>query len=153
MNRIIRDGIVIGSIAGVISGLALVIAGLRENNSAAAPTNAVSHWLWRGRAFTKDEASFKYTVVGYAIHHAMSIFWGTIHAAIHRPSEKAESRAKLLADGAITAAAACTVDYTITPKRLTPGFEHRLSKPALFGVYAAFGAGVAIACWILSDKK
>jgi hypothetical protein len=50
-----------------------------------------------------------------------------------------------VADAALVAGLACLVDYTITPPRFTPGFEKRLSKPALAAVYAAFGAGLAAA--------
>jgi hypothetical protein len=39
---------------------------------------------------------------------------------------------------------AAAVDYTITPKRLTPGFEKRLPIPSLAVVYAAFGVGLAL---------
>ena len=153
MNKLIHDGIWIGSTAGILSGLALLIFGARENGSAFAPTNAVSHWLWRGRAFWKDDFSAKYSVLGYLIHHTMSIFWGTIHAAVHGQGKDAGQPAQALARGAATAAAACFVDYQLTPKRLTPGFEHRLSKPALTGVYIAFGAGLALACIALAKKR
>ena len=44
-----------------------------------------------------------------------------------------------------TAAVACTIDYTITPHRLTPGFELRLSRPAMAVGYLAFGLGIAFA--------
>jgi hypothetical protein len=39
---------------------------------------------------------------------------------------------------------ACFVDYRMTPERLTPGFEHRLSSRALLGVYACFAVGLAL---------
>jgi hypothetical protein len=32
----------------------------------------------------------------------------------------------------------------MTPERLTPGFEHRLSTRALLGVYACFAIGLAL---------
>jgi hypothetical protein len=39
---------------------------------------------------------------------------------------------------------ACFVDYQLTPQRLTPGFEHRLSSRAMLAVYACFAVGLAI---------
>jgi hypothetical protein len=56
----------------------------------------------------------------------------------HRPTTA-------LATGAAVATLAATVDYTITPKRLTPGFEARLPVPSLVAVYAAFAIGLALA--------
>jgi hypothetical protein len=34
-------------------------------------------------------------------------------------------------------------DYYVVPKRVTRGFEKRLSDPALFGVYAALALSLA----------
>ena len=39
--------------------------------------------------------------------------------------------------------AAYVVDFNLTPRRLTPGFEKRLSKRGLFIVYATFALGLA----------
>jgi hypothetical protein len=50
-----------------------------------------------------------------------------------------------VAAGLGTAAVACAIDYTLTPKRLTPGFELRLSRPALAVGFVAFGLGMAAA--------
>lgn len=43
-----------------------------------------------------------------------------------------------------TALARRVVDYTITPRRLTPGFGKRLPASALVVVYAAFALGLAL---------
>jgi hypothetical protein len=153
MNKLLIDGFLMGTSASLLSAIALIAFGARENGSAYAPTNAVSHWLWRGRAFRKNGFSFKYTVIGYAIHHSMSVFWGVIHAALHVRDKRKGDPVIAITQGLTTAAVACAVDYQITPKRLTPGFEHRLSKPALAGVYIAFGAGLAFACIALSKRQ
>jgi hypothetical protein len=152
MKKLLLDGIVIGSAASILSSCALLLLGRRENGSACAPTNAISHWLWRDRAFRKNGFSLRYTVAGYLIHHAMSIFWGTIHAGVHARRKTAASPGAALAAGMTTSAVACFVDYRLTPKRLRPGFEERLSTPAMAGVYLAFGAGLAIASIVLARK-
>jgi hypothetical protein len=153
MNKLLIDGILMGSAASLLSATALVALGARENKSGSAPINAISHWVWRGRAFRKNEFSLKYTVLGYLIHHSMSILWGVLHAALHGRDKKAGEPCHAITRGMTTAAVACAVDYQITPKRLTPGFEHRLSKPAMTGVYIAFGAGLALACIALAKKR
>ena len=40
-------------------------------------------------------------------------------------------------------AVACFTDYPLTPRRLHPGYEMRLSTPSLALVYGAFGLGLA----------
>ena len=43
----------------------------------------------------------------------------------------------------VTATAAYTVDLHVSPKRLRPGFENRLSNRSLFLVYGTFALGLA----------
>lgn len=140
----IRDGAVSGSVASVLSTVALGERGQQENGSPYAPTNAISHWFWGDRAARHDEPSARYTAVGYAIHHASSTLWAVVYEKWF--GEKGERREILptLAGGAAVAALACFVDYKMTPRRLQPGFEKRLSTPALFLVYASFGAGLTL---------
>ncbi|MFC0134828.1 hypothetical protein [Massilia eurypsychrophila] len=52
--------------------------------------------------------------------------------------------APTLAAATATSALACFTDYQLTPQRLKPGYEKRLSKPALAVVYGAFAAGLAV---------
>ena len=48
-----------------------------------------------------------------------------------------------LAASAAASAVACFTDYQLTPKRLPPGYEKRLSRPALALVYGTFAVGLA----------
>jgi hypothetical protein len=45
--------------------------------------------------------------------------------------------------GVAVAGLACFVDYKMTPHRLQPGFEKRLSTPSLFLAYGVFGVALA----------
>ena len=128
-----------GSLASVVSTIALLLGGKADAGKAAAPVNAISHWLWGDRAFRRREVNCRNTLLGYAIHHAMSVFWALAFEASRswtpqRPATRALGTATL----------ACLVDYTITPRRFTPGFEKRLSIPSIAFVYLAFGAGLVI---------
>ena len=49
----------------------------------------------------------------------------------------------LLRDAAAVSAFAALVDYTVTPKRFTPGWEFVLSKRSMAVAYAAMAAGLA----------
>lgn len=74
-RRAIRRALVSGSSASILSTTALMVGGQRDAATAFAPVNAISHWLWKDRAIRQDEPSPRYTLVGYGIHHAMSILW------------------------------------------------------------------------------
>jgi hypothetical protein len=82
--------------------------------------------------------------LGYAIHHATATFWAAIHERMFGSSQQPRPVGRRLAEGAVTAALACLIDYTVTPHRLRPGFEKHLHKPSLFAVYLAFGVGLAL---------
>lgn len=140
----IKRGLVGGSVASVLSTAALAALGKREAGSPYAPTNATSHWFFGDKAALQDRPTAKYTLTGYAIHHGSSLFWAVL---VERLAGKLLDRKKPLTTlevGAAAAAVACFVDYKMTPERLHPGYEKRLSKPSLAVVYGVFGVGLAL---------
>ena len=151
--RALREGCVAGSVASVASAAVLAWCGRCEDRHAAAPINAVSHWLWDREAFRADEPSVRHTLTGYVVHHGASIFWGTVHAAAWGMQERNKRPGAALAGAAGVAALACFVDFQLTPRRLTPGFEQRLSKHSLALVYASFGLGLAVGSMALSRPR
>jgi hypothetical protein len=141
----LREGAISGSVASVLSAAFLALAGHREcRHHPAAPVNAISHWIWDEPAFRADGASARHTLAGYAIHHAASVWWGVWHAKAWGTRAAAKRPLPALAGAAAAAAVACFVDYRMTPERLRPGFEHRLSTASLLGVYASFALGLAL---------
>ena len=141
----LREGAVSGSVAGILSTVALAIAGLRQNGACAAPVNAISHWVWDRPALQEDGTSARHTLTGYLIHHGASIWWGTLHARAWGARAQAKRPGPALIGATAAAAVACFVDYKLTPERLTPGFEHRLSTGAMLAVYGSFALGLALA--------
>lgn len=143
-SEAIQDGAVSGSVASVLSTAVLGTAGKVENDTPYAPTNAISHWVWGDRAALQNDPSLRYTGLGYTIHHLSATLWATVYEKWF--GEKAERKELLpaLAGAAAVAGLACFVDYRLTPKRLQPGFEKRLSTPSMFLVYASFGAALAL---------
>ena len=150
-KQALREGAVSGSIASVLSSAYLAWTGHRRG-ATAAPLNAVSHWFFGDRALVRDEPSWLYTLSGYVTHHGAAIFWGVLHAKFWgaKPAHKAPLPA--LAGAAGASAIACFVDYQLTPKRLTPGFEHRLAKPELANVYVCFAVGLAIGTLLMRRR-
>ncbi|MBK6008889.1 hypothetical protein JJB11_22560 [Ramlibacter ginsenosidimutans] len=147
-----REGLVSGSLASLFSAAYLAAAGWRRGH-AAAPINAVSHWVMGDRSFGQDRPSVVYTATGYLTHHLASLFWAVLHAKAWgtRPEAKKPVGAAL---GAVAASSiACFVDYELTPKRLTPGFEHRLAKPEMTAVYAFFALGLMAGSLLMKPKR
>ena len=147
-----REGAVSGSLASVLSAAYLAWAGQRRGQPAA-PVNAVSHWIFGDRALHEDEPSLMHTLGGYLIHHTASIFWGVLHAKAWGAREQAKDPIPAVAGAGTAASVACFVDYQLTPKRLTPGFEHRLGRPEMANVYAFFALGIAIGSLVMKKRR
>ena len=138
-KRAVREGAIAGSCASVLSALALLWAGRRQARAAITPVNAVSHWIWGDPALREHRPRLSHTLPGYAIHHGASVFWATASAAARDAARCAPEASWPAAcrRAAATSAVACWVDFQLTPRRFTPGFEHHLGHGALAGVYLA----------------
>ncbi|XYI35756.1 Lipoprotein [Cupriavidus oxalaticus] len=141
---ILRRAAVSGACASLLSSGMLACGGTIDCGSAFAPVNAVSHWIWGERALHANRPSVRHTVLGYVIHHAMSVFWAVFYetAVARHPARGALGTLAL--GGLGVAGLACLVDLKCTPHRLTPGFERRLSPPMLTLVYLAFGLALPL---------
>ncbi|AKJ27847.1 hypothetical protein [Caldimonas brevitalea] len=142
-----------GSVASVVSGVALALCGRAEGEAPLAPVNAPSHWVWGDEALRHDGASARYTATGYLIHHLSSVWWAAAYErwAPSRRSPTASS-AVALRDAAAVAALAAWVDLRVAPRRFTPGFERRLSAPSLWLVYGSFAAGLLLAAKLMGPR-
>lgn len=150
LNNALREGVVAGTLAGVLSAAVLAVMGRRETGHAAAPINAVSHWVWQPEALHANEPSLRHTGTGFATHHAASVLWATLYALAR---QKLRPGSPPTVAGAITTSAvAAVVDFKMTPERFTPGFEHRLSTSALVGVYAALALGTYLGAKAVWDR-
>jgi hypothetical protein len=151
-KQALREGAVSGSLASLLSAGYLAFAGNR-NDEPAAPLNAVSHWFFGNRALREPDPSALYTATGYLVHHAASVFWGVIHAKAWGGRREAKQPLPALAGAVAAASVASFVDYQLTPKRLTPGFEHRLGRPEMVNVYACFALGLAIGSMLMKSRR
>jgi hypothetical protein len=150
-----RDALVSGSAASVMSTAVLMTCGEAETGHPLAPTNAVSHWYWGERAKRADRFSWRHTVLGFVTHHGASVFWALLYERLFGARRIDAPPARAMADAAAVAALACFVDYRLTPRRLMPGYEARLSRRSLLAVYVAFAAGLALggAALALADDR
>jgi hypothetical protein len=147
-----RDGAVSGSIASLLSTAALTVWGKRETGSPFAPTNAISHWIWGDPAAVRDEANKQHTLVGYAIHHGASTLWAVLYEKWFGELAQQEHIGAAALGAAAVSGLACFVDYQMTPRRLRPGYEMRLSRTALFWVYAGVGMGFLLSSALHTRK-
>ena len=137
-----RSVLASGTLATATSATALALVAVREGKGAAQPLNATSHWLYGREAAKFPRADVDHTPIGFATHYAATIFWATAFEAwLALRGRRGASAAALGAVG--VAALAAAVDYTITPKRFTPGWEFVLSKRAMALAYAAMAIGLA----------
>jgi hypothetical protein len=177
-GRVLRNSVISGASASLLSTAVLALRGQREAGSPFAPTNAVSHWLWGERAARADKPSLRHTLLGYLTHHASAMVWALVYEKWARPPRRraplryhvgpgdvvvpviptvsptllssipaagiAAEWLPVLGQAAAVSALAFFVDYQLTPERLQPGFDKRLSRPSMAMVYAAFGLGLAL---------
>lgn len=141
-----------GAAASLLSAAALAVCGKLEGKRAAGPINGPSQWLWGRRAAHAQRASARHTLVGYAIHHLASTGWALLFERWRRRGGT-PTVARDVGAAAATAAAACFVDYKLTPKRLQPGFEVQLSKPSMAAVYGMFALGLALAATVTRRRR
>jgi hypothetical protein len=138
-----QNSLASGTVASVASTISLSMLGKAELDRSAAPVNGPSQWIWGRHAPYQNRFSLRYTIVGYLIHHAASVFWALWYERLRQRLPVAKNAAAELAPAVAIAAAAYIVDFHLTPQRLTPGFEHRLSKRSLLTVYGTFALGLA----------
>lgn len=133
-----------GLVSSLLSMAALALRGKAEAGSAAAPFNAISHWLYGARALRLDTADIRHTALGAVVHAGSSMFWATVYEEAICQRDPPPTPARLVAGAAGVATLAAVTDFALVPERLTPGFEHRLSKRSLVLTYALFAAGLAL---------
>jgi hypothetical protein len=66
-------------------------------------------------------------------------------------ARRATQAGDALVPAATTSALACFVDFQLTPRRLTPGFERQLSRKSLAVAYVAFALGLAAGAAVQSN--
>jgi hypothetical protein len=142
-----------GAAASLLSAAVLALAGYLENRSAAGPLNGPSQWVFGRWAAYLRRPSLRYTLTGILIHHLSATGWALLHERLLGRGKVTQTPAQRLGRAAATAAVANVVDFQLTPKRLTPGFEHQLSRKSLLVVYAAFAVGLALWGASMTDRQ
>ena len=138
--NLIRRSLASG-LSGALASTAVLAAVARlEGQGATQPLNATSHWLRGAAAARRPGVDIAHTGVGVGTHIAATVFWASFFEMwmFDRPTR---DHAKVAARAATVGALAAVVDYTVTPRRFTPGWELVLSKRSMALVYVAMAAG------------
>ncbi len=138
----LRAAMISGAAGSAASSLALGLLARAEGHGMLQPVNATSHWLHGEPAASIRRADLAHTGVGYATHHAATVFWAVFLEwwLGRRPPLSA---AALLGSAAAMSAIAAVVDYKATPRRFTPGWEFVLSRTSMTAAYGAMALGLA----------
>jgi hypothetical protein len=145
------SALISGTVASVALAAALALLAKRERKGALQPVNATSHWMHGDKAAKVRDANLSHTGVGLATHHAATTFWAFIFEnwlATQRP----RTPMLMLRDASAMTAVAAIVDYRLTPKRFTPGWENVLTPRSIGLAYVAMAVGLAAGA-ILSRRS
>ncbi|WP_419730006.1 hypothetical protein [Lichenicola sp.] len=142
----LRRALVSGTVASVTSSIALAVMARIDKKGMLQPVNATSHWRNGEQAASVKRADYTHTVVGYATHHAATMFWAVLFER-WIGSRPPGSFPAMLRDAAAMSALAAAIDYGLTPRPLTPGWESVLSGRAMAVGYGALAIGLAAGAW------
>jgi len=133
-----------GTIAGVATTVTAVLCGMIEENKPLAPLNAVSHIVWGETAAHQDNLSAKFTATGLALNTIAVTLWAGVFEWIQSRAVEKPDLTQSLINGAAVSGLAFMTDYYLVPKRLTPGFEKRLSNASLLAIYSTLALDLAL---------
>ncbi|QHO71412.1 hypothetical protein ACH79_01005 [Bradyrhizobium sp. CCBAU 051011] len=151
-SELLLSTVITGSIASAVSTATLAALAKAEGKPPMRPTNSTSHWLHGESAGRFDQVDLAHTGVGLATHHASALFWALPFEA-WLASHPPRSASGLVRDAAVMSAIAAVVDYGITPKRLTPGWELSLSKKSMVGAFASLAVGLAAGAMVSQQLR
>jgi len=143
-QRAVRSAAVSGAIAAGTTSAYVAAAGARDTGSAIAPINATSHIAWGESAGDVETVDARHTLLGAALNLGACVFWASFYERFFgRAADRGDVGTALLGGG-LVAAAAYVTDYHVVPKRLTPGWETRISQPSLFAAYAVLALSLPL---------
>ena len=147
----LQDALVAGSIVAAVTIAAVALRGRQDSGSAVAPINASSHVVYGPEAGDVDVADFKHTLPGLAINAGASVFWAAVYERLFGDADDRGGVGKALLGGGAVAGLAYLLDYHLLPKRLTPGWEERVSGRSLAMIFGAMALTLPV--WSLLRRR
>jgi len=128
---------------------ALFALSKKDTGHPAAALNATSHILWGNDATQHDAWDVRHTLAGVLLNAGAMGAWSLVQGLLPAP----HSLFTAARNGATVTALAYATDYHLVPKRLTPGFEQRLSRKSLLTSYAVLAAALTAAGYVLRRRE
>lgn len=150
MSPWIKDTLATGAVATTATNGALAVLGKLENGRSLGPINAVSHIIWGKEAIKANGFDARHTLLGSLLNAVALTGWAGVHELL-MPRHRRPSAQRALLSGAAVSSLAYITDFHVVPKRLTPGFEEKISRKGLLAVYAVLA--VALAAGSLSRNR
>ncbi len=141
LPRLATDVIVGGTIAGAATTLAAAAIGQARDRRPYGPINATSHIVWGERAARASRADLAHTAPGLALNLGAGMWWAAVYEACFGDAPRASVS---LAGGVALSALAYVVDYHVVPRRLTPGWELRMSPRELALMYGVLALALPL---------
>ncbi|HEY4310809.1 MAG TPA: hypothetical protein VGN12_15270 [Pirellulales bacterium] len=130
--------------ASAVTTAVAAICGRRDDGEPIAPVNAISHIVWGDTAAEQDDASIQYTAVGTVLNTMAVTSWSLVYEVFFGKLARKGNVATAVLGGVAVAGLAYVTDYHVVPKRLTPGFEKRLSPTSMLLVYSALAVSLPL---------
>jgi len=121
-----------------------------QTRHAAAALNATSHIVWGEEAARVDALDWDHTVLGGLLNAGAMGAWALVQEALLPRARTAWGAA---AKGVLVSGLAYATDYYVVPKRLTPGFEKRLTSGGMWLMYAALAGALGVGELLASKSQ
>ncbi len=136
MSNLITNILVMTAWSTVLSIGSIMMLAALEGKPPSAPVTAISHIVYGEKAIDSGRVDFLHFAIGFGLNLMAMIGWSVI----------AEIGFRVLHIGPTNFIGTCFIatavsvlayitDFYVVPKRFTPGFEHILSRCALFITY------------------
>jgi hypothetical protein len=152
-QRVARAAVVSGLVTGAATAATVAFRGSRDSASAVAPINATSHVAWGDDATQEENADVAQPALGAAIHTGAGVFWASVYEKLFGRHAERGDIAMAFVGGVTVAGLAYVTDYDLVPKRLTPGWEHRISGRSLALTYAVMAVSLPLRSLLHTQKR
>jgi hypothetical protein len=139
-----RDSIVPGAIAALTTCATVAARGRRDSGNAVAPINAATHAFWGDDAARVGNVTLRHTLPGVLINVGASLWWALICQKLFGKAVQRYGAPAAMLAGAATSGIAYITDYKLLPRRLSPGWELRLTNRSLALSLGAMAVGLAL---------
>ena len=139
--RVLTSASISGSLASIVGAAALTLLSDAEDKRG---SDRSMRRVTGGTVIGRDrcaKSTWRTRPLGYATHHASSIFWGILFEAL-RARDRNTDPLSIARDATLVSTVAAAIDYGLMPHRLSPGWETVLPKRSVAAGLAALAVGL-----------